>query len=197
MASAGDRLINPLRGEEFTFLRTTEETKGEELCLFVLVKPGSPPPPLHKHPKQSESLMIESGYMCISLENEKRILGPGEYYQISPNQAHAWYNAQPHQDLTFTLQLTPALDSEQWLETMLSLAFQGKTDKDGKLPWLQQAVLGHRYQNLILQESSALSDRLWLKKLGAPIGRMLGYKSFVPYPDSEATGERQEDRSLR
>ncbi|MEM7656145.1 MAG: cupin domain-containing protein [Bacteroidota bacterium] len=183
MAYAGDRLINPLRGEEFTFLKTSEETQGQEICLFVLARPGFPPPPLHKHPKQTESLMIESGYMCVSLEGKKVILGPGEYYQIPPNTAHAWYNAQPDQELRFTLQLSPALDSEKWLETMFSLAFQGKANKNGKLPWLQEAVISQRYQNLVQQESSALGDKQWLKKLGAPIGRLLGYKPYVPYPD--------------
>ncbi|MEM7371329.1 MAG: cupin domain-containing protein [Bacteroidota bacterium] len=183
MATAGITLENPLRGEEFTFLKTSEETKGQEICLYVKAQPGFPVPPLHKHPRQKESVLVESGYMCIKFREKEVILGPGDYFEIMPGVEHAWYNPREDEELSFTFQLSPALDSELMLETMLSLIKQGKVNKSGKLHWFQQAVLTKRYAELMQQESTAFTNRKWLHKMGAPIGKLLGYKSYVPYPE--------------
>lgn len=183
MAITGISLQNPLRGEEFTFLKTAEETNGKEICLYVKAQPGYPVPPLHCHPKQKECILVESGYMCIVFRDKEIILGPGDYFEIKAGIHHAWYNPREDEVLSFTFQLAPALDSELMLETTLALIKQGKVKRNGKLSWLQQAVLTKRYEQIIQQESTAFTNRKWLQKMGAPVGKLLGYKSYVPYPE--------------
>jgi hypothetical protein len=85
------------------------------------------------------------------------------------------------------LQGQPALEFEQFIETMFSLAADGKTSKRGMPNPLRLAVIArHHFDDVRLPVIPHALQRTALA-MGAPLGRALGYTpSYEPAGEAEA-----------
>ena len=77
--------------------------------------------------------------------------------------------------------MRPALQFEQLIETMFSLAADGKTNRKGMPNLLRLAVIANAHFDTVrLPFPPAFMQRVGLT-LGAPIGRLVGYgATYVP-----------------
>lgn len=77
--SAGFRCSPPVAGCQ-TFV-----------VMDVALAPGGSHP-FHKHPDQDEMIVVVSGRVAQYLEEERRVLGPGDSIYIDKDVVHASYN---------------------------------------------------------------------------------------------------------
>jgi hypothetical protein len=80
----------------------------------------------------------------------------------------------------FLCEVRPALEFESLIETMFSLAAEGKTNRKGLPNPLRLAVIAKAHFDTVrLPFPPAWLQRAALA-LGAPLGRLLGYQATVP-----------------
>ena len=74
MAYAGQRISNPVTGENFTFIKTSRDTDGEALVFDCRVEPGKATLPPHVHDTQEERFKIKSGRLGVMLGSKQHVL---------------------------------------------------------------------------------------------------------------------------
>jgi hypothetical protein len=83
----------------------------------------------------------------------------------------------------------PALGFEELIETMFSLAADGKTNRKGMPNPLRLAVIARAHFDTVrLPFPPAWMQRVGLA-LGAPVGRLFGYRSTYVRQDEPVVGE--------
>jgi mannose-6-phosphate isomerase-like protein (cupin superfamily) len=174
MIHAGDTLYNPVTGERMTFLATSADTGGEYVKIELRADPGAVVAAAHVHPAQEERFEILSGVFGAKIDRHTYTAYPGNTLLVDPGVAHKWWNA-GDTELVFRCTVSPALEFESLIETMFSLAADGKTNKKGMPNPLRLAVIArHHLDDVVLP-----GIPVWMQKaalaLGAPMGRMLGY----------------------
>ena len=112
--------------------------------------------------------------------------GPDETVVVPPKSSHRFWNA-GETDAVFVCEVRPALQFESLLETMFSLAADGKTNRKGMPNPLRLAVIALAHFDTVRLPFPPA----WLQKaglvLGAPIGRGLGYRpTYAPEVDAPA-----------
>lgn len=176
MIRTGDTIENPVTGERLRFLKTSRDTGGESVVVEATVQPDGFVAAAHVHPRQSELFQILEGRVGFRLGREKVELGPGESVLVEPGTAHKFWNA-GSTPARFVTVVRPALEFEQLIETMYSLAADGKTNRKGMPNPLRLAVIASaHFEDVQLPFPPAFLQRLGLA-LGAPAGRMLGYEA--------------------
>jgi len=89
--------------------------------------------------------------------------------------AHQFWN-DGEEEAHFVCEIRPALQFEQLLETMFSLAADGKTNRKGMPNPLRLAVIAAAHFDTVrLPFPPAWLQRVGLA-LGSPVGRLLGYR---------------------
>ena len=73
-------------------------------------------------------------------------------------------------------EVRPALRFEQLLETMFALAADGKTNQKGMPNLLRLAVIARAYFDVVRLPFPPPSVQRAALALGAPVGRLLGYR---------------------
>jgi mannose-6-phosphate isomerase-like protein (cupin superfamily) len=174
MFRAGDTIENPITGERLTFVKTASDTDGEVTVVEVTVRPEGFVAAAHVHPKQTEIFRVVSGRMGAKLGREKLEAGTGEVLTIEPGVAHKFWNA-GDEDLVFVAEVRPSLEWESLIETMYSLAADGKTSKKGMPNPFRLAVIANAHFDVVQLPVIPA----WIQKtalaMGAPVGRALGY----------------------
>lgn len=125
MAVRGQRIESPPTGQEIEFLDTAADTGGELLRVRVTVAPGGRVP-LHVHPEQEESFVVERGRPSFragprSVEGE-----PGTRVAVPPGTPHLFRNG-TDAEAVMIAELRPALRSEEVFESLYHLAREGRT----------------------------------------------------------------------
>jgi quercetin dioxygenase-like cupin family protein len=180
MIRSGDTIHNPVTGERITFHQTSADTNGEAVVIECSVKPDGPVAAAHVHPSQTERFNVILGTLGLKVGTEKRTLGRGEVAVVEPGTPHRFWNA-GEGDVRFVCEVRPALQFESLLETMFTLAADGKTNRKGMPNPLRLAVIARAHIDTVqLPRPPA-----WLQKaglaLGAPLGRLLGYReTYTP-----------------
>jgi mannose-6-phosphate isomerase-like protein (cupin superfamily) len=175
MINAGDQIVNPVTGERLVFHETSKTTNGEYVLVETYVEPGGVVAAAHVHPHQSERFEVVSGKLGLKAGRKKLELGPGESVLVEPGTAHKFWNA-GETEARFVCEVRPALQFEQLIETMFSLAADGKTNRKGMPNPLRLAVIAnHHFDDVRLPFPPAAMQKLGLV-LGAPLGRILGYR---------------------
>jgi quercetin dioxygenase-like cupin family protein len=174
MIHAGDTIENPVTGERIVFHQTSRETNGEAVVFETFVQPHGFVAAAHVHPKQEERFEIVSGTLALNVGGEEIVVGSGETITIPAGTPHRFSNA-ADDEVRFRCEVRPALQFEQLLETMFSLAADGKTNKKGMPNPLRLAVIARAHFDVVrLPFPPAFVQRLGLA-LGAPMGRLFGY----------------------
>jgi mannose-6-phosphate isomerase-like protein (cupin superfamily) len=180
MIRTGDTIQNPVTGERITFVATSSDTDGEAVVIETVVQPHGFVAAAHVHPHQSERFAVVDGTLGIKVGRKELALGPGDVSVVEPGTPHRFWNA-GEDEVRFVCEVRPALQFESLLETMFTLAADGKTNRKGMPNPLRLAVIAHAYFDTVrLPFPPAWMQRAGLA-LGAPLGRGLGYRpTYVP-----------------
>jgi quercetin dioxygenase-like cupin family protein len=180
MIHPGEAIENPVTGERLTFLQTSRETRGELVEVKVTVQPGGFVAAAHLHPRQQERFDVLSGTLGFRLRRAEFLCKSGESVVVPPGTAHKFWNA-GDDEAEFVCEVRPALNFEQLIETMFTLAGDGKTNRKGMPNPLRLAVIArHHFDDVRLPFPPVWMQRMGLA-LGAPVGRVLGYQAtYVP-----------------
>jgi mannose-6-phosphate isomerase-like protein (cupin superfamily) len=179
MIHPGDRLENPVTGEVLVFHRTSEETNGESVLVETIVRPHGFVAAAHVHPFQSEHFEVLQGSLGMMIDRDEVVAGPGDVLVVSPGTPHRFWNA-GESEARFLCEVRPALQFESLIETMFTLATQGKTNRRGMPNPLRLAVIAKAHFDTVrLPFPPAWLQRAALA-LAAPLGKTLGYPETVP-----------------
>jgi hypothetical protein len=128
------------------------------------------------HPRQSERFEVLEGRLGLRLGDQELVAGPGDIEMVPPGTPHRFWNA-GQSDARFLCEIRPALYFESLVETMFTLAVEGKTNSKGMPNPLRLAVIAKAHFNTVrLPFPPAWLQRAALA-LGAPLGRLAGYES--------------------
>lgn len=159
--------FNPIINDTATFIKTSEETKGQySLVEIDLYK--SEGPPLHFHKTFSEKFEVLQGILYLQVGKEKHILKRGESILVPKGTPHRFYNI--NNDLVkFEITFQPGhVGMENFIKIIYSLAQDGLTDKKGK-----PNSFAHLATILVLSDSNAPG----MLSLLSPIIRMVARKA--------------------
>jgi quercetin dioxygenase-like cupin family protein len=185
MIEAGTTIVNPVTGERIVFRQTSAETNGEAVVIECFVQPNGAVAAAHVHPNQEERFQVLRGTVGIRSGRERIEAGPGQRITIPAGTPHRFWNA-GDEEAHFVCEIRPALGFERLIETMFSLAADGKTGRNGMPSPLRLAVIArHHFDDVRLPFPPAALQRIGLA-LGAPLGRALGYEAtYEPAPAGE------------
>jgi quercetin dioxygenase-like cupin family protein len=175
MIQPGDKLENPVTGEVLVFHRTSAQTKGESVLIETIVRPQGFVAAAHVHPHQTERFEILEGSLGLRLGEQELVAGPGDVAVVPPGTPHRFWNAGEH-EARFLCEVRPALGFESLIETMFTLAAQGKTNRKGMPNPLRLAVIAKAHFDTVrLPFPPAAMQRVALA-LAAPMGKAIGYR---------------------
>jgi quercetin dioxygenase-like cupin family protein len=175
MIRTGDTIENPITGERVTFLATSVDTHGEAVVIETVVQPHGFVAAAHVHPAQSERFTVEAGTLGLKVGRKKVALAVGGVAMVEAGTAHRFWNA-GDEPVRFVCEVRPALRFEQLLETMFALAADGKTNRKGMPNLLRLAVIARAYSDVVRLPFPPPSVQRAGLALGAPVGRLLGYR---------------------
>jgi quercetin dioxygenase-like cupin family protein len=185
MIRVGDSIENPVTGERLVFRKTSRETGGQAVVIETFVQPNGFVAAAHVHPSQDEQFEVLSGSVGFKIGGEKLVAGPGQRLTVPAGTAHKFWNA-GDDEAHFVCEIRPALQFEQLIETMFSLAADGKTNRKGMPNPLRLAVIANEHFDTVrLPFPPAFVQRIGLA-VGAPLGRLVGYEATYV---SEVEGE--------
>jgi quercetin dioxygenase-like cupin family protein len=174
MIQAGQTIEHPVTGERMTFLKTSRETGGEYVLIELELAPGGHVAAAHVHPYQDETFEILEGRVGFKAGKREFVAVPGATVTVASGTRHKFWNA-GEETARFRAEVRPALQFEQLIETMFTLAQEGKVNRKGMPNPLRLAVIAREhFDDVRLPFPPAWMQRAGLA-LGAPMGRLLGY----------------------
>jgi mannose-6-phosphate isomerase-like protein (cupin superfamily) len=130
-----DKIVNPLSGEEVTFLVTSKQSNGERTYAEVLfgTAPGFP---LHIHKRFSETFTVVEGTLNVQVGKQKMILKPGESVTAPKNTPHRFYNTSG-KPVRFLVEMQPASEG---FENVLRIGFGLAQDGQARLSGMPKSL---------------------------------------------------------
>lgn len=193
MIRPGDRLENAVTGEVLIFHETAAQSGGEFVRVETIVEPNGFVAAAHVHPFQTERFNMLDGTIEFRVGGETVQAAAGDELIVPPGTPHRFRNV-GDEEARFLLDVRPALKFESLIETMFTLAAEGKTGRRGLPGPLRLAVIASEHFDTVrLPFPPAALQRAALA-VGAPIGRALGYTPTVSRPSS---GRRSEVGAVR
>lgn len=178
MIRNGDKLENPVTGEVMIFRRTSRETGGEAVLVETIVRPDGFVAAAHVHPYQTERFEVLEGQLGLRVGHRELLAVPGDVATVPPGTPHRFWNA-GERDARFLCEIRPACEFESLIETMFTLAAEGKTNRKGMPNPLRLAVIARSHFDTVrLPFPPAWLQRAALA-VGARLGRLLGYRPRV------------------
>jgi quercetin dioxygenase-like cupin family protein len=175
MISTGQILTNSVTGETLVFRTTSADSKGARVVVETTVEPNGAVAAAHVHPAQDELFQVLGGEVEFRLGKQTLVAKPGDRVLVPAGMPHRFQNV-GEETAHFVCEITPALEFEQLIETMFSLAADGKVNRKGMPNPLRLAVIArHHFGDVRLPFPPAWLQRLGLA-LGAPLGRLIGYR---------------------
>ncbi len=180
MIRSGDVLHNPVTGELIRFVTAAADTNGEYVVVDVVVEPNGSVAAAHLHPYQTETFEVLEGEVTFKVGGKKVVARAGDTVVAEPGAAHKFWNS-GSVDARFRCTIRPALQFEQLIETMFSLAQAGRTNRKGMPNPVRLAVIANAH----FDDVRLPFVPQWLQKLGlamgAPVGRAMGYEATNAY----------------
>lgn len=176
MIHSGDTLENPVTGEVLIFHRTSRDTNGEAVLVETIVHPGGFVAAAHVHPHQTERFEVLEGKLGLRVADRELLAGPGQVAIVQPGTPHRFWNA-GRCDARFVCEIRPALDYESLIETMFSLAAEGKTNRKGMPNPFRLAVIARAHFDTVQLPFPPAWMQHAALAIGAPLGRLAGYQA--------------------
>jgi quercetin dioxygenase-like cupin family protein len=144
MAFTGQTINNPVSGEQITFLQTAADTAGELLEFELSLSPDGHVPGAHVHPEQEERFHVLEGTMKFRMGLRRIVAEAGDTVVVPAGRVHRFANGG---DTTARcrVEVVPALDMEQLLETTVELALEGNVSRKGMPKPLHLALFVRRF----------------------------------------------------
>ncbi|MDX6536763.1 MAG: hypothetical protein QOD37_1104 [Gaiellales bacterium] len=181
MINPGDTLFNTVTGEELTFFETAASTGGEYVELMCTVRPGGFVAAAHIHPSQSEEFTTVEGTLDLRVGRNRMRLEAGESALVEPGVPHRFWN-DGDQPVVFRCVVRPALQFESLIETMFTLAAEGRTNRKGMPNPVRMATIARAHRDVI----RLAGVPAWLQDLGTlaamPLARVCGSTAARPRP---------------
>jgi quercetin dioxygenase-like cupin family protein len=174
MIVAGQTVENPQTGERLVFSKTAAETGGELTQFEAFIAPGGHLPAAHVHPGQSERFEITKGTLTLKIDGRKVVATQGDVVTIGAGQAHNFWN-RTDEEVSFKVEVRPALKIESVIETMYGLAADGKTNRFGMPNPLRLAVIAKHHLDTVALPIVPVAMQRAALAVGSPMGRLLGY----------------------
>ncbi|MGH3136439.1 MAG: cupin domain-containing protein [Gaiellaceae bacterium] len=185
MIRTGQTIENPVTGERVVFRKTAADTRGELVVIDVYVEPHGFVSAAHVHPNQEECFRVLAGALEMRLGGKTVVARPGDVVLVPAGTPHRFSNAGDER-AHFVCEVRPALQFESLVETMFALAAAGKTNRKGMPNPLRLAVIAQAHFDTVrLPFPPVWMQRLGLA-IGAPLGRLLGYRSTDEGTDAPA-----------
>ncbi len=182
MIEKGQTLVNPVTGERMTFVETAAENAGERVVIELHADPGGSVAAAHVHPSQWETFSVVSGTLGANVAGHTAEVGPGQVLGVAPGVAHTWWNA-GGDELVFQCEIRPALQFEALIETMFSLAADGKTNAKGMPNPFRLAVIANAYIDTVQLPVIPAWMQKAASSAGAMVGKAMGYgPTYFPEP---------------
>ncbi len=184
MARAGEIIENPVTGERIIFHKTARDTHGKAVLIETLLQPKAFVAAAHLHPRQEERFEIVEGLVGFRIGRRKFVARSGQRLTVAARTPHRFWNAGDGQ-ARFFCEIRPALCFEALIETMFSLAVDGRTTRRGMPNALQLAVIARAYFDTVRLPFLPTFVQSMGLAVGAPLGRLLGYgATYVPAGES-------------
>jgi mannose-6-phosphate isomerase-like protein (cupin superfamily) len=145
MAYAGQIISNPVSGERIHFLATAADTDGARLEFELELSPDGHVPGAHVHPEQEERFEVLAGTMKFKLGMRTIVAEAGDVVTVPAGRMHRFANG-GDVPARARVQVTPALDMEQLLETTVELAYEGNVTRKGMPKPLHLALFVSRFR---------------------------------------------------
>ena len=176
MITTGQSLVNPATGETLVFRTTAADTNGEAVVVEAFVEPHGAVAAAHLHPSQEERFEVLSGELEFRVRKQTFVARAGDRVVVPAGTPHRFRNL-GEETAHFVCEVRPALGFERLIETMFTLAADGKVNRKGMPNPLRLAVIAnHHFGDVRLPFPPAWLQRLGLV-LAAPLGRLLGYRA--------------------
>jgi quercetin dioxygenase-like cupin family protein/uncharacterized protein YndB with AHSA1/START domain len=130
MAKSGELLEMPELGVEVRFLKTSAETGGALMEFEVVGRARGFLTQRHVHATQTERLEPVSGAIKVVMDGQEHVLNPGDAVEVPPGTPHAQVPVGAGAG-TVRVTLTPAGDTERFLEKLAELSREGRLLKGG------------------------------------------------------------------
>jgi hypothetical protein len=119
---------------------------------------------------------------------------PGDVVTIEPGTSHHFSN-ESGEEARFLVEVRPALGIEPLIETMYSLAADGKTNRWGMPNPFRLAVIAKEHFDTVQMPFPPVWAQRAALAVGAPVGRALGFRpdytpTTVPAPVPAYAGRR-------
>ena len=174
MITTGQTITNRVTGETLVFRTTSADTNGERVVVETFVEPNGAVAAAHVHPAQEELFEVLAGELELRLGKQTLVAKAGDRVLVPAGTPHRFRNV-GEETAHFVCEVTPALGFEQLIETMFSLAEDGKVNRKGMPNPLRLAVIANAHFDTVrLPFPPAILQRIGLA-LGSPAGRLLGY----------------------
>src|SRR5262245_11913632 len=196
MIHRGDKLENPVTGEVLVFHRTSEDTGGESVLLETIVRPHGYVAAAHVHPYQTERFEVLAGVLGLRIGDDELLAGPGDVAVVPAGAPHRFWNA-GEEETRFLCEVRPALQFESLIETMFTLAAQGKTNRKGMPNPLRLAVIAKAHVDTVRLPFPPTAVQRAGLTVGAPLGKLLGYPETVTRQKQHAEAKRPHSRPTR
>lgn len=175
MAYPGKTIESP--DTRLVFRETAADTDGEPLRFEQFVEPRHAPVPAHVHGRQEERFVVLSGKMGVKAGKRELVLGMGEEVVVPAGTPHTFWNA-GEGVLHHTVELRPALRSEEFFETVFGLQRDGRLAAGRPPNPLLMAPVMVEYENW-LAGPPVILQKLLFPPLSL-LGRLFGYRSSYP-----------------
>ena len=176
MITSGQSLTNPVTGETLVFRTTSAETNGELVVVEALVAPGGAVAAAHVHPAQEERFEVLEGELEFRIRKQTLVARAGDRVLVPAGTPHRFRNVGDGA-ARFVCEIRPALGFEALIETMFSLAADGKVNRKGMPNPLRLAVIArHHFGDVRLPFPPPWAQAIALA-LGAPVGLLFGFRA--------------------
>ena len=141
MITTGQSITNSVTGETLVFRTTSADSNGERVVVETFVEPNGAVAAAHVHPAQEELFEVLAGELEFRVGKDTIVAKPGDRVLVPAGTAHRFENI-GDETAHFVCEVSPALGFEQLIETMFSLAEDGKVNEEGDAE--PAAAGGHR-----------------------------------------------------
>jgi quercetin dioxygenase-like cupin family protein len=175
MAYKGKIINNKKTGQQIRFVQTKKDTGGKLLEIESLFQPYSKEPVPHYHPFQQEEFNILEGEITVRLNGRLKVFKQGDRLHIKANEVHSMWNHSSNK-ARINWKISPALDTEYFLENGVGIANEKKTNEDGMPGILQVALLANKFAHVFrVAKPSFLTQKIIFTAL-TPFSYLVGYR---------------------
>ncbi|MGC4036327.1 MAG: cupin domain-containing protein [Chitinophagaceae bacterium] len=162
---------------QIRFLQTAKDTKGKLLEMGTTYHSTTEKPPVHYHPYQTEHFTIVNGEMTVIIDHKTQVFKKGESFETTPGQSHAMWN-ESGKDTIVLWKITPAMNSENFFETINGLLADGRPVNKGIKGLLQMSLTANKFSPVFRLAKPPFFVQKVVFSILSPIAWLLGYRSM-------------------